>query len=288
MQRRAAAVYIAFFLVLAAGSYAFIATAQGPTISIDDPDHELENGSELTLGERTYTATSVEASSGGGGGGHGGGGGGEETLEATLTWTNDSAVFSDTWEDNSTVTLGETDYHLFIQNGTDVSEATLRTVPGNDSGANLTYDGQAERWYVVREADDGTRELTPYMQDEEFSNETISEGQQIDYQGNQTTVANVSNSSILLEWSGERTEEVSFADGEVFILNSSQTEGTEFVAHFPSEDRVLLSSDVEGYESQVAEQDHFHERINGVWGIVIISSIATVLLTALAYLPRKE
>jgi len=287
MQRRAAAVYIAFFLVLAAGSYAFIATAQGPSISIDDPDHELENGSEFTLGERTYTVTSVEASSGGGGGGHGGGGGGE-TLEATLTWTNDSAVFSDTWEDNTTVTLGNTDYHVFIQNGSDPSEATLRTVPANGSAANLTYDGQAERWYVVREADDGTRELTPYLQDEEFTNETVSEGQEITYQGNATTVANVSNTSVLFEWTGERTEEITFADGEEFVLNSSQTEGTEYVAHFPSEDRVLLSSEIEGYHSQVEEQEHFHERINGVWGVVIISSIATVLLTGLAYLPRKE
>lgn len=286
MQRRAAAVYIAFFLVLAAGSYAFIATAQGPSISIDDPDHELENGSELTLGERTYTVTSIEASESGGGG-HGGGGGGE-TLEATVAWNNDSAVFSETWESNSSVTLGDTEYRLFIENASDPSEITLRTVPGNDSGATLTYDGEAERWYVVREADDGARELTPYMRDDEFTNETLSEGDEIDYQGNQTTIANVSQEGVLLEWSGERTEEITFANGEEFVLNSSQTEGTEYVAHFPSEDRVLLSSDIEGYHDQVEEQEHFHERINGVWGVVIISSIATILLTGLAYLPRKE
>lgn len=275
--------YIAFFVVLAAGSYAFVATAEGPSITIDDPEYELENGSQVDTGERTYTVTSV-GTSGGGGGGHGGGGGGG-TREATLSWTNESAVFAATLEANTTVTVDDQDYHLFIQNGSNPTEATLRTVPGNGSDANLTYDG---RWFVVREDDDGTRTLTPYLQDDTFSNTTISEGDQISYQGNQTTVANVSNGTVLLEWEGERSESITVTDGEPFILNSSTTEGTEYVAHFTSDESLVMTSDVEGYQNQVAAQQRFHERTNGVWGIVILSSFAAILLTGLAYLPRKE
>lgn len=281
MQRRAAAVYIAFFLVLAAGSYAFIATAEGPSITIDDPEYELENGSEIDAGERTYTVTAIEASESGGG--HGGGG--EEVLEATLSRTNDSAVFAETWEQNTTVTYEGEEHLLFIANASDPDEATLRTTPGNGSDANLTHDDQ---WYVVRESEDGSRTLTPYMQDDEFSNVTISEGDEIEFGGNTTTVANITQESVLLEWEGERTESLTITNGEAFILNSSQTEGTEYVPHFHSEESFVLTSDVEGYEQQVEEQHHFHERINGVWGIVILSTITTILLTGLAYLPRKE
>ncbi len=281
MQRRAAAVYIAFFVVLAAGSYAFIATADGPSITVDDPEYQLENGSEIDAGERTYTVTAIEESESSGG--HGGGGG--VTLEATLSRTNNSAVFAETWEQNSTVSIESEDRHLFIPNATDPDEATLRTVPGNGSNANLTYDDQ---WYVVRESEDGTRTLTPYLQDEAFSNTTISEGDEIEFQGNATTVANITQETVLLEWQGERTESLTISDGEEFILNSTDTEGTEYIPHFRSSESFVLTTDVEGYHEQVEEQQHFHERINGVWGIVIISSIATVLLTGLAYLPRKE
>ncbi len=268
--------YIAFFLVLAAGSYAFIATAQGPSVTLENPEYELQNGTPVDAGDRAYTVTSVTAPTA------------EDPGEATLSWTNESAPFSATLQNNATATYNGSDHYVFIANVSDPSEATLRTTPANGTNANITYDGEAGQYYVVREFDDGSRELTPYLQDEAFTNLTISEGQEFEYQGNSTTVANITTDGVLLEWSGERTEEVSVTEGEPFILNSSQTEGTEYVAHFPSDDTFVLTTDIEGYEDQIAEQEHFHERINGVWAVVIMSGLAGVLLTGLAYLPRKE
>jgi len=269
-------VYIAFFLVVAAGSYAFIASAQGPSITVENPDYELENGSAVNTDQRAYTVTGVTAPSG------------EDPGEATLSWTNQSAVFSDTIETNATITYNGTEYITFVANVSDPTEATFRTTPANGSGATLTYENETGQYLVVREYDNGTRELTPYMQDDTFTNLTITEGQSLQYQGNSTTVSNITQSGLLLEWDGVRIESVGITEGEPFILNSSRTEGTEYVAHFPTNDTFVLTTDIESYESQVAEQEHFRERINGVWGVVIVSSIAGVLLTGLAYLPRKE
>ncbi len=268
--------YIAFFLVLAAGSYAFIATAQGPSITVENPEYELENSSPVDTGDRAYTVTGVTAPSG------------EEPGEATLSWTNQSAVFSDTIETNATITYNGTEYITFVANVSDPTEATFRTTPANGSGASLTYENETGQYLVVREYDNGTRELTPYVRDDAFTNLTITEGQTLQYQGNSTTVTNVTQSGLLLEWDGVRVESVSLTEGEPFILNSSQTEGTEYVAHFTSNDTFVLTTDIEGYESQAAQQQRFDERINGLWGIVIMSGLAGVLLTGLAYLPRKE
>jgi len=60
MQRRAVAVFVAFFVLIAAGSYTLVATAEEPTITLEDADYELSEGEELTVGDQTYTITEIE------------------------------------------------------------------------------------------------------------------------------------------------------------------------------------------------------------------------------------
>ncbi|MFC7239320.1 hypothetical protein ACFQS4_14010 [Saliphagus sp. GCM10025317] len=59
MQLRAGIVYAVLFMVVAAGAYAVIATAESPQVTIDeaDADYQLEQGDEITIEDRTYNVS---------------------------------------------------------------------------------------------------------------------------------------------------------------------------------------------------------------------------------------
>lgn len=99
MQRRAAAAYVVFFLVLAAGAYAMIALTEAPEVTVENPDHDLAVGDEVTVDGRTYAVSELTAERASGGG-HGGGGGIERS--ATFEWTNESKVYTESWTANET------------------------------------------------------------------------------------------------------------------------------------------------------------------------------------------
>jgi hypothetical protein len=98
---------------------------------------------------------------------------------------------------------------------------------------------------------------------------------------NETTVANVTRDGVVLEWTAPRTNVVEFTQGTNVTLN-----GQQFVAHF-QDDRVLLSPQLAEYQREIARQDYFHERENGLWGIVILSGVAAMFILVLAYLPVR-
>ena len=64
MQRRAAAIYVALFVLIGAASYSLIATAQQPTVEFDNPTYELSQGDQLDVGGQTYTVASVSETGG--------------------------------------------------------------------------------------------------------------------------------------------------------------------------------------------------------------------------------
>ncbi|MFC6724799.1 hypothetical protein ACFQE1_10535, partial [Halobium palmae] len=77
MQRRAAAIFAAFFLLTSVASYSLIATAHQPSIEFEDPAYSLSANESFEVGGTQYNVSAIEATAGGGGGGgHGGGGGG--------------------------------------------------------------------------------------------------------------------------------------------------------------------------------------------------------------------
>lgn len=88
MQRRAAAVYFALFVVVGAGAYGFLGIMSQPAVELDGPTYG--QGEELRTGGVTYTVSSV---------GDG---------EAELTWLNSTAGEEQTIgvEDGENVTLG--------------------------------------------------------------------------------------------------------------------------------------------------------------------------------------
>lgn len=368
MQRRVAAIYLVFFVVMGASAYSVIATAQQPAIDVEG--EALAQGDSITVDGTEYTVTSLGEQEAGGGGGHGGGGGGT-TLVGTLSTTNDSAVFSatlsngtalsptnSTWQgkqgeytatldDGDTVTFNGSQQTVNVSTGnfslvnqagnTTASfsvgdtfryQRNVTTVTGieNGSSATLTWGDNYEvvvpnasdpdefravqRFNVSQrlrndpdvenqtyQGDDGrfvryrngtTQPLDEYLP--EPAERTFAEGDTLTYRAaedlsapaNETTVANVTSEEVRLEWTGSRTETTELTEGANVTLG-----GQQYVVHFRDANTVLLSPDVAGYQDQVQTQEYYHERMNGLWGVSILSGFGALLVVGLAYLPTR-
>jgi hypothetical protein len=275
MQRRAAAAYIVLFLVLAAGAYATLGSAHAPTVSIQNPDAELRNGGTVTVGDREYTVTNVAASESEG---DGHGGGGETTYEATFAWTNDSARFSETWAAGDEVDYGNATYTVVLANVSDPETVTLR----GQLGEVPTYERDGTTYVVVNESD-GREESVPLEEYEGVERIELSEGESITYDGNDATVATVTNESVTVAWIASETTEVSVEQHGNVTLNDET-----YLAHFPNGNQVQLTQDFQSFEQQEHRISTFHERMNGLRGVIILSAIAIFLLAALAFLPVRE
>jgi hypothetical protein len=285
MQRRAAAVYVAFFLLLGVASYSVIATATAPTIGFENPDHRLSEGDRLSVDDRRYTVSSISAETSGGGG-HGGAA--SVTRSGELAWTNDSARYTRTWEHNATVTRQGEEYRVLVEDADD--PARFRLVETINRSAVLAADPAAEAEtvtvngteYVVREAN-GNRTLTPVG--EYFpapSATTYAEGDGLRIQGNATTVADVTSEGATLAWTAARTNTVSVDNEANVTLN-----GRQYFAYFPDNGTLVLESDYGVYQEQVNEIDAYHEHRNGLWGVSIVSFVTAATLLGMAYLPSR-
>jgi hypothetical protein len=88
---------------------------------------------------------------------------------------------------------------------------------------------------------------------------------------------------VSLAWTGSQNESIEIAAGENLTVGN-----TTYVPQFGANNStVTLSRDVAGYQEQLADQEEFHDRILGLWGIAVISILAAILITALAYLPVR-
>jgi hypothetical protein len=265
MQRRAAAVSVALFLLLAAGSYTLIGAAEQPSISLEDPEYTVSQGENRTIAGTEYNFSSVSEGSG------------------TATWYNESARYTATWSEGDTVMYRGTNYSVWIPNESDPAEFEFRevqtvnrpTVEQNGTTYVVLEDGQ-NRTLVPRE------EYLPEQQRWRFR-----EGDTLDYAGNdnETVVASVTESEVVMEWFAPDTFERSFSEGANTTIGE-----TTYVAHFASRgDGVVLqlTTDYSDYSEDVAAQETFHERMNGLWGVVILGLLAAALLVMLAYLPSR-
>ncbi|MFB6303941.1 MAG: hypothetical protein ABEH47_02145 [Haloferacaceae archaeon] len=280
MQRRAAAIYAVVFLLIGTASYTLIATAERPHVSFEDPEHELSQGDEFQVGERTYTVASLSAEKSGGGGG--------VTYSGELQWTNQSAKHTQTWEDGATVTFQGEEYVVRTRNGTDPSRFALERTQNrtailqqDPNADNSTVTRNGEEYVVVTEND--TSRLVPadeYFPEPERTQ--FREGQQVQYKGNATTFADVGNASVTLTWTGPRTNSVELAHEANVTLS-----GQQFFVYFVDDSTVVLESDYSVYERQTEEIAQFTKHRNGLWGVTIVSGFAVFLLMGMAYLPSR-
>ena len=275
MQRRVAAVYVAFFVILSAGSYAVVASAQSPHIELSNPDHSLSPGDTFTLAGTEYELDAIEQSTSGGGG-HGGGG--TTTTEATIVW---SAQVSQSAElaNGSVVSLDEKNWTVVIPNESDVSTLRLRE--------NFTITEpivtQGNETYVV--VDDGeNKTLVPKDEYErqQFGEPEVRELSEGDAWNDTRTLSNITTERGLLTWETSEDQSVAVAQGGNVTLGE-----TQFTANFPNQGTLELTSDYQDYKEDADAIDRFHERMNGFWGVTILSGLAAVLLLAMAYLPHR-
>lgn len=286
MQRRAAAIYFVFFLVVGAGAYAYIGVAQSsqqPAFQLDGTT--LEGNESATIDGVEYTVTSVGHESDGGG--HGGGG--EGALIAELEWTNESARHTATVENGSTVPYQDKEYNVAVPNESGPTSFTLReelnvsAIRANDDAVENTVATKNDTEYVVYRENDSLQELSTYLPEPETRE--FSTGDSFEYEGNDATVAEVTSSEVTLAWTAPMDKSAELSEG----TNVTLAGGSEYFAHFPNDHAASLVpvEQYGGYDHTVSKRDYFDERINGLWGIVIVSFSIAFLVLSMAYMPNR-
>jgi len=224
MQRRAVAVSVAFFVLIAAASYTLIATAEEPTITLEDPDYELSEGESFTVGGEAYTVTGIEET--------------EDEDDGTMTfagsieWVEEDVETSEMWEDGDTVAIGGTvssmgeeievteawadgeivevdgtDWEVQIDDDDEPTSFTLvevldrQAIIDADPNATEIVEEDGEEFVVVEE--DGEEEQVEA--DEYFDPETqsYSEGDLLRYNDQTVMVTDVTADDVTLSWAWE-------------------------------------------------------------------------------------
>jgi hypothetical protein len=285
MQRRAVAVYVALFVLIAGGAGVLTATAETPEIGFENPDFEVSQGDTIEVDGEEYVVTEIAEVEEGGGGGHGGGGASTSivaTIEREMTVEQ-----SEAWANDSTVEVGDREWRVAIS-GEDPSEFTLVEVL--DRQAILENDPQADNETVERDdgeyvvvTEDGESTLVPageyFPAPEERSYAT---GDAFEYGGNTVTVDDVTAEQAVVVWEATETESIEIEQ------HSRVTVGeTEFIAHFSDASTMQLSSDIEGYEAQVSQIDQFQQYNSGLTRVLVLAVLSSLLLLGAAFIPSR-
>lgn len=282
MQRRAVAVYVALFVVVGAAAGTLVATADTPEVSFDDPDYVLTAGETFEHEGQTYTVAEISEQE-------------EESdhgpatvfVAGTLEW-NETVQQSATWSNGSTVTYDDEEWDVVIE-GDDPSTVTLRgqinrtAILQNDSDAdNETVTSEGEEYVAVRD-EDGDKTLVPA--DEYFpapEEREFAEGETIDYEDHEATIDEVTSSEAVLAWETVETRSMEVTEGDNATLS-----GTDYVVHFEGADTLVLSSNHDAYQAELAEIDTFEQHVTGLRRITGILTMGTLILIGLAFAPSR-
>ena len=277
MQRRAVAVYVAFFVLIAAASYTLLATAEEPTITLEDAEYELSQGETFSVGGQQYTVTSIEESEDGGGSG---------TIESTET----DVEMTETWANESTVMIDNTEWTVLIEG--DAANATSFTfeevvdrqaILENDPDAvNETQEIDGQEYVVVRTG--GEENLVPV---EEYfpapNTQTASVGNSFVYNNQTVTVDSIGADGVTVTWTEDQTNTVDLSHEGTTEL----ADGNEYLTFFPGDGSVLLTYDTSEYDAQVEAQQQFSERLSGFRWTTFTSLLFAMSLIAFAFLPSR-
>ncbi|MDL0118379.1 hypothetical protein PNQ29_01235 [Halobacterium salinarum] len=265
MQRRAAVVSVAIFLVFAVGSYTLLGAAEQPSVSLDDPEYSITQGEQRVMSGTEYTFSEVSAQS------------------ATATWENESARYTETWSANDSVAVSAQNYTVRVTNAS-VGAFELREVQSVD---RPTVERNGTTYVIVPEGE--TQTLVPreeYLPEQDVLAFSVGDAVTYDGNDNETAVASVSESAVTVEWFAPRTNELEFGSGE-----TTEVQDTEYTAYIESgssgEPVLELTTDHEDYASDVEAQEYFAERMDGLRGVTIFSGAAAVLLVMFSFLPSR-
>ncbi|ATW88959.1 hypothetical protein halTADL_2212 [Halohasta litchfieldiae] len=274
MQRRAVAVYVAFFLVIAAASYTLLATAEEPTITLEDPEYELAQGETFTVGGQQYTVTTIEESDGAGSG--------------TIEWTESDVEMTETWANEDTVEIDGTEWQVLIE-GENATAFTFQEVQDRQAilendpdAANETQEIDGQEYVVIQSG--GGQELVPA---EEYfaapATQSFSVGDQFAYNNQTVTVDEITADGVTVGWTEDQTNTQDLSNEGTAELADS----TEYLVLFPDSSTVQLTSDMTSYNAQVEAQNQFSERTSGFRWVTFTSLLFVFSLIAFAFLPSR-
>lgn len=192
-------------------------------------------------------------------------------TEATVSWGSSYLVAIPNETDPTTASLIQQQNVTRLLLIDDAVEDSLGTDPG---GAQ----------YVQYR--NGTQQpLAAYLPEPEVK--SLAEGETLQYEGNETTVGNITRSAVPLEWTGSRMISVGLSEGQSVDLDAES-----YFVHFPDSTTVQLAPNTtetrDAYQVAQERIDSYEERKAGLWGVVILSAFAAVLLLGMAYIPSKD
>ncbi|WP_459192828.1 hypothetical protein [Halosimplex sp. J119] len=188
MQRRAAAMYLVFFLVIGAGAFGLLQTAEEPTITMEGDAYTA--GDTVTLNGQEFTVASADSGNG------------------ELSWVNESAVITNTIDNGSEVPVTDVRW----------DDQSARQEQTFEAGSTVAYNGSEYEVNVNESADSFT--LT--RADDASINETYAVGDTVNYRGNEATLTSVDSNSATIVWGGPyqlvvQTENVTDPTEAVFV-----------------------------------------------------------------------
>lgn len=237
MQRRAAAIYAAFFVFVALGAYAMIGVAEQPTVSLAGDEYAA--GATLDVGDRTYTVETVDG----------------EADTGELSWRNESAVFTETFENDTTVSPLEVQW----------DDQGARWSSTFADGSTIDYEDGSYEVATNTSAEPPTATL---QHEENASvNESVAVGDSLDYRDNETTVTAIDGDGMTLTW------------GEPYLVAvENASDPTQVTFHQQLDVDRRLARDESVYDETVS--------VDGVESVVNRADNATMPLEE--YLPTPD
>lgn len=275
--------YFVFFLVTAAGAYAVLATAEAPTVDVQGQtlsqnDTFRVNGEQFTVSELKATTTEEHGNK-------------VTKFQGTLEFTNESFKHTTKLKNGSNVSFRNGTYRVLIPNGSNVSRFTVRQqfnvsqrLRQDPRVENQTLQGNGTTY--VRFKNGTTQPLDEYLPEPNTANFSV--GDTFPFKGNRTNVTEVTPEAVTLVFTAPKQQSAELTEGGNVTLA-----GEEYFAHFEGtkqNPRVVLAptkAQYANYNNQLQQQSYFHERMNGLWGVIILSALAAIIVTALAYMPVK-
>jgi len=96
------------------------------------------------------------------------------------------------------------------------------------------------------------------------------------------TVDQVTADQAVMIWETTQTNEIEVEQEATVTLGE-----TDFVANFPDASTLTMSTDIEGYEAQVAQIEQFEQYNSGLTRALVLSLLSVILLLSTTFIPSR-
>ncbi len=279
MQRRAVAVYVALFVLIAGAAGVLTVTAETPEITFENPEFELSTDDQIDVNGAVYTVADITESEPDDDG---------QTMITGVLEREESAELSETWENESVIEVDDREWRVEISGDEATAFALVEVL---DRQAILEADDTADNETVERDdgefvaVTDESGETTLVPVDEYFpapEERSYETGDSLEYGGETVTVDEITADSVVVVWDGVETTTIELEEEERVTLG-----GSEYIAHFPDASTLTLTTDIDAYEAQAAEIDQFNQYNSGLFRVILLAILSSVLLLGVAFIPTR-